>query len=287
VPVIYSTLIATLGTEPQVVTAAFDLLCTQGENIRKVIVIHTSASLPPIASAVKTVQAAFKDLDYPARVRLDLVPIIDEYSHKVDDVDTPHSTRAAFQTIYKAVWEIKTKGGRVHLVIAGGRKTMAIFGMAAAQLLFDENDRLWHLFSSGDFLTSKRLHPGPEDDVHLEEVPVILWSQVSPVSTALHRDQDPYQAIERVRRLQFSEKIEASRSFILGSLTAAERQVVVLLVKESLSNLEIAQRLGLSHRTIEQHLRSVFSKAAAHWDIDSVNRVQLVSLLTLYFSVQI
>jgi hypothetical protein len=56
---------------------------------------------------------------------------------------------------------------QVHLSIAGGRKTMAVFGMTAAQLLFDEHDRLWHLFSGGEFLVSKRLYPQPGDEVRL------------------------------------------------------------------------------------------------------------------------
>jgi hypothetical protein len=36
-------MIATLGTEPQVVTAAFDLLRQEGERPGRVVVLHTSA----------------------------------------------------------------------------------------------------------------------------------------------------------------------------------------------------------------------------------------------------
>jgi hypothetical protein len=42
------TLIATLGSEPQVVTAALDLLLRQGEKVRQVQVLHSVAPSGPI-----------------------------------------------------------------------------------------------------------------------------------------------------------------------------------------------------------------------------------------------
>jgi len=136
-------LVATLGTEPQVVTATLDLLLAQGEPVSQVIVIHTFAPGTPVAQAVKELELAFTQPPYLDRVRLSMQPIIHpENGQPLHDVQTPDDTRAAFQAFYRQVHAAKSDGSRVHLSIAGGRKTLAVFGMATAQLLFDDDDRL-------------------------------------------------------------------------------------------------------------------------------------------------
>jgi CRISPR-associated Csx14 family protein len=280
-----SILIATLGTEPQVVTATLDLLRDSGKDITCLQVIHTQCSPnTPIWSAVKTLQAAIQS----EGITSEFYPLVSDFGAPLEDVDTPEASAAFFRLLYRLVRQAKEARKRVHLSIAGGRKTMAVFGMATAQLLFEPDDCLWHLFSAGDFLSSKRLHPGPDDDVHLVAVPVILWSQVSPVISELHQVDDPFMAIERIRSLQLAEQVEAGRSFVFGSLTPAERRVVEMLVREGLSDQELALQLNLSPRTVEQHLRSAYAKAADHWQLEeNPDRLQLVSLLHLYYATQI
>jgi len=45
-------LIATLGTEPQVVTLALDALLSQGVDIARVVVVHTCADDDPMRSSL-------------------------------------------------------------------------------------------------------------------------------------------------------------------------------------------------------------------------------------------
>jgi len=277
-------LFATLGSEPQVVTAALELLRRQGEVIQRVEVVHTVAPLElPLANAVETLREAF--LESPGGVSLsgnpefELHPIYDEKGQPVADVDTPASIDAAFRVVYRLVHRAKKAAYRVHLSIAGGRKTMAVFGMLAAQLLFDDDDRLWHLYSGGDFLKSKRLYPQAGDDVHLIPIPILQWSTVSPVLRRFSETEDPFEALEQYRCLHLEEKLTQARAFMLGSLSAAERSVVTLLVKEGLGDKEIAKRLNLSPRTVGAHLSSAFAKAADHWGLQGVTRTQLVVLL--------
>lgn len=164
---------------------------------------------------------------------------------------------------------------------------MALFGMVTAQVLFDENDRLWYLVSGGDFLASKRLYPQPGDQVHLVSIPVIQWSQASPIHADLRHIEDPLEAIGRVKALKLNEKVANIRSFVLGSLTAAERRVVEVLVVEGASDQAIAERLTLSPRTVEQHLRSAYVKACTHWELEEVSRAQLIALLQLYYATRL
>jgi len=279
-----ASLIATLGTEPQVVTAALDLLRGHGESITLVIVLHSLAPGTLISEAVEKLREEFNNPSGDELPPLKLVPLADKDGQTLEDVKTPNETQAAFRVIYNKVRMTKQDGKRVHMCIAGGRKTMALFGMLSAQLLFDEDDRLWHLYSGGEFLESKRMHTQANDDVHLIPIPVVQWSTVSPMFLDLGEIEDPFEALSRQRELRLAERMEEARSFVRGALTPAEERVVALLVQEGLSDSKIAGQLVLSSRTVEEHLRSAYQKAEAHWELENVNRTHLVALLNLYYT---
>lgn len=283
--------LATLGSEPQVVTAAVDLLQARGERLQQVHVFHTLSNQPALLQARIDLEVAFTQPPYQGLLPLLTIPLLAapnqnsaSPSQPLLDIDTPQAGQAAFQTIYRHLRELKRQGLRLHFCIAGGRKSLALFGMASAQLLFDEDDRLWHLISAGDFLNSKRLHPLPGDQAHLLPIPLILWNQVSPILTDLDQEDDPYAAAEKARNLQLNQRLESARVFVLSALTPAERRVVACLLHSGGSDQEIAEALNLSPRTVEQHLRTAYTKAALHWDLPNVNRSHLIHLLSLYFT---
>ncbi len=278
-------LLATLGSEPQVVVASLQLLLQQGEPIAQAVICHTAAA--PIAHAVEVLKREFSARNEPAAVEWRFVAIQDEAGNPLADVDTYRAAQAAFRFLYNQVRLAKQSGLKVHLCIAGGRKTLAIFAMAAAQLLFDEHDRLWHLHSEGDFLESKRLRPEPGDCVRLVPVPLILWSQISPALGDFSQEEDPYRLAERINTRQLAARLEQCRAFVLKALTPAEARVVNLLVQHGWSDQDIAAALDLSPRTVEQHLRSAYQKAAAHWEMESVSRAQLIALLNVYYAMQV
>jgi CRISPR-associated protein Csx14 len=281
-----STLIATLGTEPQVVTATLDLLRAQGENLSAVAIVHTvSRANPAIQNAVSVLQEATQEPGY-AGIDVSFHPICAPNGQPYEDVESEAASRAAFTLLYRLVRGAKLEGTKVHLCIAGGRKVTSIFGMAVAQLLFDEGDRLWHLYSSGDFLTSKRLHPQPGDEVHLLRIPVALWSSVSPILLDLAQIDDPFEAYERQRLSRVREETQRAKEFVERVLTASERQAVAYLVQEMLSDEEIAQRLCKSKRTIEQQLRSAYRKARDFYQVGEVGRVHLIALLKIYYTLR-
>lgn len=278
-------LVATLGSEAQVVTAGLDLLNRQGEKIQALHVLHTDASIPPISHALVTLMKEFDAPTLKPGLKFHLHPISTPDGKPFPDIVTSAASQAAFQCIYQVVRAAKIQGYRIHLLIAGGRKNLAIYGLVVAQMLFDNQDCLWHLYSSGDFLTSKRLHPQQGDDVQLVPIPVLLRNYISPALTGLRHIEDAESAVEYIRLLELEEKMTQARSFVLGALTPAEERVVSLLVREGLSDRQLAARLNLSTRTVEQQLRSAYGKAADHWELDSVNRAQLISILNLYYNI--
>lgn len=275
------TLLATLGSEAQVVTLTLDALLQRGESVQRVVIVHTAPETELIAGALARVLAELRSPHYPDTLQIETLTLTGPRG-PLADVDSTEGAAAAFTTLYRLVRAEKLAGRTVHLSIAGGRKTVAVFGMAVAQLLFDADDRLSHLISQGALLAEKRMHAAPGDECHLIEIPVLLWRAVSPVLTDLSEIEDPFVAVERQRALRLQETLDEARSFMLGVLSPAERRTVELLVRESLSDQELAARLALSPRTVEQHLRSAYRKAAVHWALTEVNRTQLVRLLSLY-----
>lgn len=274
-------LIATLGSEPQVVTLALDLLQAKGYPIVDVIIVHTVG---------ETVQPALKQLAN-AFTRLNgckhrLVPIESE-GWSVADFQTETDTAALLRTLYRTVLREKRAGKLVHLSIAGGRKPMAVYGMVVAQLLFDEDDRLWHLLSEdwrpGD---ERVMHVRPGDRISLVPIPVLRWSTVSPVLTELAVREDPWEAIQTQRSIQQREDHRHKQEFIEHHLSQAERELVRLACR-GLDNAAIAKQLHKSEKTVANQFTRVYEKLH-EWrgfrsDM-SVNRAVLIAEFATYFA---
>lgn len=160
--------------------------------------------------------------------------------------------------------------------------------MAVAQMLFDDRDRLWHLASHATLEESARLHANPDEWVRLIQIPVIPWGRISPAFASLREVVDPFEAVEKLNKLRLREQWDQARIFLLSGLSPAERSVVELLVRDGLSQNEIAEKLALSARTVEQHLRSAYQKAEEHWELENdVRQTQLVRLLSIFFTNEI
>jgi len=276
-----SILIATLGSKPQIITLSLDCLRQSGEMPDCVAVVHADQQRLETQQALQALQADFAIHSPQTPLRsLEL----SYQSTPLQDITQPDEVESAFQALYAEVRSAKLADRRVHLQIAGGRRTLSVFGMAAAQMLFDDQDRLWHLASHPELEASGRLHAAVGEWARLIPIPVIAWGRLSPAFDALRRVDDPLAAAQALSRLRLREQWDAARIFVLTRLSPAELSAVELLSREGLGQNEIAARLSLSPRTVEQHLRSAYRKAAEHWDLEDVNQAQLVRLLSLYFS---
>ena len=248
--------VATLGAAPQVVTLALDALLARGEKVGRVVVVHTAPDREPVRSSL-------------ARLRRDFV-LERRYGHRIlftphtlagssgplPDVTTPDEIDDAFHSLYTLLRQHKQAGRAIHLCIAGGRKTMTLFAMAAAQILFDAQDKVWHLVSSPEFVRSQALHAAHPEQMQLLPVPVVYWRRL------------PHDDNSRVR------------DFMVNVLTPAEREVTELLVREGLSNAALAEKLGKSPKTIANQLSSVYAKLGAHFGLsDAPDRTLLLVLL--------
>jgi CRISPR-associated protein Csx14 len=276
-------LVATLGTEPQVVTLALDLLRAKGYAIAQVVVVHTAGAVVQPA-----LQRLHEEFARDERSVCRFVPVAGREG-PIEDVVTEADTAAVLRTLYSTVLAEKRAGRLVHLSIAGGRKPMAVCGMVVAQLLFDEDDRVWHLLSEGWHPGEKRvMHVRPGDRVWLVPIPVLRWSSVSPVATELALREDPWEAIQAQRAMRRDEDLRRERDFVERWLTPAEREVV-RLASQGLDNATIAERLGKAEKTVANQLTGVYGKLH-EWrgyrtDVP-VSRAVLVAEFATFFALE-
>jgi hypothetical protein len=165
------------------------------------------------------------------------------------------------------VKERKREGQVVHLSIAGGRNSMGAYGVVTAQILFEKDDRLWHIISTEDLERSGAMHRRGPFDAVLTEIPVLYWSGVTPpVAAALAREDDPFRAIEAQQQWIERQADQRRVEFLTEVLTPTERLVVEDFVTRSSTDREIGLRLtshlghNVSHRAVSTHLQHVYGK---------------------------
>ncbi len=278
-----ATLIAPVGSKPQLVTIALDLLHRRGEKVDSVVVLHTTLARSTTRASIVRLSDEFPRA-YPG-LRLRPICLCDERGVPLEDVDSEPASREAFRVLYREVKAAKQTGLRVHLSIAGGRKIIAVYGMAVAQLLFDKEDRVWHLFSGPALIESCALHP-EEGCASLIPVPVLRWSEVSPVLTDLILSDDPFEALRRQEELLQADALRLARAFVEQTLTPAQREVVRLLVCEGLTDAQIAERTSRSVKTVGHHLAAAYRKAQQVFAIEQANRHTLTALLATYYAMR-
>ncbi len=266
-------LVATIGVEPQVVTLTLDALRERGFPIACVCVLHPNERNPSIANAIQRLrkeQNFYRNLG--ANLRWLFIPIR-EGDHYPEDFATERDVALLLRVIYKTVKDLKRRGYRIHLSIAGGRKVMTAMGMVVAQLLLDEHDHVWHLLSEGPLLQSKTMHAQKSDKVALVPVPVLRWSLLPSTVQDILLWDDPYRAIERQRQLQQHQRWQLLNSF-WQKLTPAEREVVRALVQHGGKAEVLAKRLNRSPKTVRNQLQSVYAKYRDHFDLPADTKVR-------------
>ena len=272
-------LLATLGFEPQVITIAAQLLRQQGVSIRRVIVAHTSSRAPAIGQALLDLQTAFAAPPLQ-ELTLELYPLMRDRLPLID-VTSQEEAQATFGALYRLVKGLKQQGCQIHCSIAGGRKIMSLYGLAVAQLLFDEQDALYYLLSEDALLRERRLLLGPNDHAQLIPIPFLRWTSDAALMADILRYDDPLLAMGRGTQLAEQRERQRWQTFCRHVLSPAEEAAVALVVREGLTNRQIAQRLGRSHKTVANQLSNVYAKLGEYIESDGGHDVDRHSLITL------
>lgn len=270
-------LVATLGTEPQVVTLALQALSDQDDAVREVVVVHTAPHDPRIADAIHKLDQAFVE---DAR----LTPWRGHYRRTVilgrtgpvSDMLAEEDFGATLAAIYRPVRDTKQAGYRIHLNLSGGRKLMSLCCTTVAQLLFDQDDRLWYLQSSPELVATKALWAADLSQVVLLPIPLLRWSPAPPILTDLALADEPVAALT----WQHEQLAVAKRRFLAEALTAAEREVAETAICTGGTDNELAAMLHKSPRTVSHQLAVVYDKLRVFLGVRDDVRVDRHTLIT-------
>ncbi len=277
-------LIATVGTEPQVITLVLDALLSRGCDISEVALLYTQSQL--IIRGIEKIHCELESDLYPLiTLKKDLIA---GEKNAVDDFRTANDVNSMLKTIYTVIQEYKQKGATIHLSVSGGRKVMGIMAMVVAQMLFREEDRLWYLLTEG-------WKPGDSQDMHiidnnshlLIEVPVVRWEESS-LLLGMEEFVSPMDLIHWQEKLINNKKMRRKREFVKYWLSKAEEEVARLAC-QGWDNATIARQLHKKERTVVNQLTSIYGKLYEWLEFPEyrVERSILIAELAPYFTLNI
>lgn len=285
--------VATVGNAPQVITLGLDSLLQQIPFV-EVCVIHTDdrqvENLPKMKFS--TMHETMVQLDHEFLNRRLLTTEPGENSWQVDyrdgsgryhkftyrrvliqrmeqapgqlatavpvqDVETEANSQAAFRTIFRTVQRYKEQRAVIHFNLAGGRKSMSVFAMSAAQILFTPGDKLWHVVSQQEFMHTKAMHDAAGQS-QLVPIPFVSVSTLNPVLGMLVSSNDPYDMVQAQENFLHLMDMQRKERF-LRALNYDEYQILVG-VAQGLSNDEIGKRLkkSLAGKTVANKLTTIY-----------------------------
>jgi CRISPR-associated protein (TIGR02584 family) len=253
--------VATLGLQPQIITRALDQLRPLEPRLELAVILHTAEYRPHPQWPTLADFSAYLSYTYaPLRVELSLLQQPGEAPLR--DVVSPADAEVAFRVIYNVTRDLKRRGYRLHSLIAGGRKSIIIYSVLSAQLLFDAQDKLWHIFSRDEYERDRfdremGLRPHVAGDVvHLVEVPVLFVSRVAPLirELILHSD-DPTRAVRIFEEQEDAERLAYLQRFF-NECDPGDRRIL-LLRYQGVTNAVIARQLGYSESAVSNRLRGV------------------------------
>jgi CRISPR-associated protein Csx14 len=243
-------LVTTLGAEAPVISITTQLLLAQGVPLAGVELLHTIPTDPAIRSALAAVQSAFADrTQWPTLIATQL---------PVTDVLSPGELDAFANALFGVLKKWLRLGHTVHLLLAGGRKSMAMIGVTTAQLLFGPEDRIWYLYSDDNLRASGRHTLRSTDDARLVQIPL-----PPPLTAPIYGHALEAETPDEARSLLARQVVEQRRRFVEDELTPAEREVARFVVQDVATVGEIAARLHKSPKTVTNQLTSIYAKLEA------------------------
>ena len=263
-----TTLIATIGGQPQVVTFALDDLLSRGIAVTQVVLIHLPS---PIVRLQVALQKVIEEIEGPryknSSLRLTLFPM-KAGTGSMDDIRDEADAHAAWEAINQLVIGLKETYHTLHVCISGGRRMLGLLTMSAAMLHFGHQDMLWHMYTPHDLLASSQegalMHLPPNSGFKLIQVPMMPWGSYFPVLRQLMRPVTQEKDVLAMPR-QLLEYGEASRrEAVFKQLTSRQKEVLDAFA-QGLTPQQVADKLFVSVKTVDSHKTVILAECRNAW----------------------
>lgn len=257
-----TTLVATLGGQPQIVTFTLDALLQRGETITQVVVVYL-ASNPRYLRAYQLLAAEFAGDRYAGlALHLRGLPIRLEGA----EVFQPQQVDVVHATFQQLLSDLKKQGQRVHLSLSGGRRLLALLALEAAMCYLRPADRVWHIYTPPDW--TEQAHEGrlmhvPPGTVQLIEMPFASLSAYAPGLTGALQPPPSQQLWLAGQALD--EVDEARCRAVWQELTPRQQEVLTCLAQD-LDRSAIAEQLHIARSTVDTHRRVIVERCQAAWE---------------------
>lgn len=266
-------LLATLGGQPQIVTFALDALLAQGEPISRVYLLHLTPASARAQQALQKVLAEFTQHHYQGRpCTLYRYPLYDGQA-LLQEIRNEREAEVAGQAIRSLLAGLKQDGHKLHLCVAGGRRMVALLVTAAAMLLCDHQDRLWHIYTPEATQERARdgalMHAQPADGVRLIPTPLVPWGTYFPALRALALP--PEQAIsQQIGKLSATNDIQCRQ--VYKELTERQQEILAAFARGGTPQ-DVAEALHLSLSTVNSHKTAILAECRIAWGLDENARL--------------
>lgn len=276
-------MIVTLGGQPQVLTFALDELLARGERIAEVAAVHAAPETPAMQQSLAALAGAFAGERYAGQpCRLRSVTLHDgaaglhsaSLRDVVEEITDEAAAEATWQTLHGLLGRLKAEGRRLHLVVTGGPRLIGLMAMSAATLLFDHQDRLWHLYTPRAMREAARggaiLHAGPADGVRLIQVPMAPWGAYFPALRLLATATSSQVLAAQARWMDEGE--QARCQAVEAQLTSRQMEVLRAFAA-GLNPQEVAERLSITLKTVNSHKSAILDECRVAWSTPDGERL--------------
>ena len=263
-----TTLVATVGGQPQVITFALDELLASGVAITQLTLIYLSSPIPRLQDALQKVIAEIKGPRYEnLPLRLTLTPVSTD-SGVLDDIRDEADAHTAWEAINQLVIDLKEAHHTLHVCISGGRRILCLLTMSAAMLHFGHQDMLWHMYTPDEWIARSRegamMHLPSDSGFKLIQVPMMPWGSYFPVLKQLTRPVTQGSDVLATSRRLLDYGEEARKTAVLQQLTRRQKEVLAAF-GQGLNPQQVADKLFITVKTVDSHKTVILAECRNAW----------------------
>lgn len=261
--------VVTMGGQAQVVTFCLDALLAREEGLRGVLVLHPAAQDERVARALAQLAQEFRGGQYQGRTLAFYHRSLQAGKQPLEAITSEAEAEATWHLAQALVLELKQRGLKLHVCVAGGPRLMALMLVSAMMLHGEHRDRVWHLYTPREFLAQARegaiLHAPPEAGVKLVPVPI------TPLGTCFPAVRQLAQVAPRA--VAAVDEAEAQRCVAVWERLSSAQQEVLRLLAEGATPQQVAQVLNLSPKTVDWHKTHILTVCREVWNVPPEKRL--------------